>query len=81
MRFGGGAVHEILLKRVRDCSSIPSSMAKNSREAFAAKSLFVNFAEVVVIPQLVVDRMKRGKKLIEGGDTQVLQGIDLEEFR
>ena len=66
MRFGGGAVHEILLKRVRDCSGIPASMGENPGEAFAAKSLFVDFAEVVVIPQLVVDRMKRGEKLLEG---------------
>ena len=66
MRFGGGAVHEILLKRGGDGSSIPASMAKNSREAFPAKSLFVNFAKVVVIPQVVVDRMKGGEKLLEG---------------
>lgn len=66
MRFGGGAVHEILLKRGGDRSSIPASMAKNPGEAFLAKSLFVDFAEVVVIPQLVVDRMKRGEKLLEG---------------
>ena len=81
MRFGGGAVHEVLLKRRRNCSNIPSSVGENSWEAFPSKSLLVDFTQVVVVPQLVVDRMKGGEKLIEGGDAQVLQGIDLEEFR
>jgi hypothetical protein len=42
--------------------------------------LLVDFAQVVVVPQLVVDGMKGGEKLFESGDAQVLQGIDLEEF-
>ena len=66
MRFGGGAVHEILLKRSGYRSSIPASMGENPGEAFSSQSLFVDFAEIVVIPQLLVDRMKRGEKLIEG---------------
>ena len=81
MRFGRGAVHEVLLKRRRNRSSIPSSVGENSWEAFPSKPLLVDFTQVVVVPQLVVDRMKGGEKLIESGDAQVLQGIDLEEFR
>jgi hypothetical protein len=41
-------------------------MGENPGEAFSSQSLFVDFAEIVVIPQLLVDRMKRGEKLIEG---------------
>ena len=81
MRFGGGAVHEVLLKRSRDCCSISSSMAENPWEAFFTQPVLVDFTQIIVVPQLVVDRMKGGKKLLEGGDAQVLQGIDLEEFR
>jgi hypothetical protein len=43
--------------------------------------LFVDFAEVVVIPKLEVDRMERGEKLLEARNAQVLQGINLKEFR
>ena len=68
MRFGGGAVHEILFKRSRNCSSIPASVCENPWEAFLSKSLLVDFSQVVIVPQLVVDRMKRGEKLLEGGN-------------
>ena len=81
MRFGGGAVHEVLFERCGDRSSISSSMGENPWEAFLTQSLLVNFTQVVVVPQLVVDGMKGGEKLFESGDAQVLQGIDLEEFR
>lgn len=81
MGFGRSSVHKILLEGSGDCSSIPSSMAKNLGEAFAAKSMFVDFTEVVIIPQLVVDGMEGGEKLLEGWDTQVLQGINSKEFR
>ena len=74
-------MHEVLFERCGDRSSISSSMGENPWEAFFTQSLLVNFTQVVVVPQLVVDRMKGGEKLIEGGDAQVLQGIDLEEFR
>ena len=56
-------------------------MGKYPREAFAAQSLLVDFSEVVVIPQLVIDRMEGGEKLLEGRNTQVLQGINLKKFR
>ena len=81
MRLGRGAVHEILFERCGNRSSISSSMGENPWEAFFTQPLLVDFAQIVVVPQLVVDRMKGGKKLLEGGDAQVLQGIDLEEFR
>lgn len=74
-------MHEVLLKGAGNCFGIPSSMAKNSRKAFATQSLFVDFAEVVVIPQLVVDGVEGREKLLEGWNAQVLQGIDLKEFR
>ena len=81
MRFGGGAVHEILLKRSRNCSSIPASVCENPWEAFLSKSLLVDFSQVVIVPQLVVDGMKGGEKLLEGRNAQVLKGINLKEFR
>ena len=81
MRLGRGAVHEVLFERCGDRSSISSSMGENPWEAFLTQSLLVNFTQVVVVPQLVVDGMKGGEKLFESGDAQVLQGIDLEEFR
>ena len=56
-------------------------MGKYPREAFAAQSLFVNFTEIVVIPKLEVDRVEGGEKLLEGRNTQVLQGINLKKFR
>jgi len=81
MRLGGGTVHEVLFERCGDCSSISSSVGENSWEAFPSKSLLIDFTQVVVVPQLVVDRMKGGEKLLESGYAKVLQGIDLEEFR
>ncbi len=80
MRLGRGAVHEVLFERCGDRGSISSSMGENPWEAFLTQPLLVDFTQVVVVPQFVVDRMKGGKKLLEGGDAQVLQGIDLEEF-
>ena len=79
--LGRSSVHKIFFKRCGDCRRISSSMGKNPGEAFAAQALLVNFAEVVVVPQLVIDRMKGGEKLLEGGDAQVLQGINLKELR
>ena len=70
--LGRSSVHEIFFKRRGYCSRISSSMGKNPGEAFAAQALFVNFAEVVVVPQLVIDGMKGGEKLLEGRDAQVL---------
>ena len=79
--LGRSSVHKIFFKGGGDCSCISSCMGKYPGEAFAAKALFVNFSEVVVIPQLVIDRMKGGKKLLEAWNTQVLEGINLKEFR
>jgi hypothetical protein len=79
--LGRSSVHKIFFKGCGDCSCISSSMGKYPGEAFAAKSLFVNFSEVVVVPQLVIDRMKGGEKLLEAWNTQVLEGINLKEFR
>ena len=56
-------------------------MGKYQREAFAAQALFVNFTEVVVVPQLVIDGMEGGEKLLESRNAQVLKGINLKEFR
>jgi hypothetical protein len=56
-------------------------MGKYPGEAFASQSLFVDFAKVVVVPQLVVDGMKGGEKLLEARNAQVLKGINLKEFR
>ena len=72
MRLGRSSVHKVFLKGAWNCVHISSSMAKNSRKAFAAQSLFVDFAKVVVIPQLVVDGMEGGEKLLEGRNAQVL---------
>ncbi len=79
--LGRSSVHEILFKGGWDCCCICSSMGKYPGEAFATQSLFVDFAEVVVIPKLEVDRMERGEKLLEARNAQVLQGINLKEFR
>ena len=79
--LGRSSVHKIFFKGGGDCSCISTRMGKYPGEAFAAQSLLVNFAEVVVIPQLVVDRMKGREKLLEGRNAQVLQGINLKEFR
>ena len=79
--LGRCSMHEIFFKGGGDCSCISTRMGKYPGEAFAAQSLLVNFAEVVVIPQLVVDRMKGREKLLEGRNAQVLQGINLKEFR
>ena len=70
MGFGRSSVHKILLEGSGDCSSIPSSMAKNLGEAFAAKSMFVDFTEVVIIPQLVVDGM-------EGGEDDIYNELEI----
>ena len=56
-------------------------MGKYPGEAFASQSLFVDFAEVVVIPQLIIDGMKGGEKLLKARNAELLQGIDLKEFR
>ena len=79
--LGRSSVHEILFKGGWDCCCICSSMGKYPWEACATKSLFVDFAKVVVIPQLVVDCMEGGEKLLEGRNAQVLKGINLKEFR
>ena len=79
--LGRCSMHEIFFKRCGDCGRISSSMVKYQREAFAAQALFVNFTEVVVIPQLEVDGMKGREKLLEARNAQVLQGINLKEFR
>ena len=81
MGLGRSSVHKVLLEGSGDRSSIPTSMAKNLGEAFAAQPLFVYFTEVVIIPQLEVDGMEGGEKLLESWDTQVLQGINFKEFR
>jgi hypothetical protein len=70
--LGRSSVHEILFKGGWDCSRICSSMGKYPWESFAPKALFVDFAEVVVIPKLEVDGMEGGEKLLEGRDAQVL---------
>jgi len=80
MWFGGGSVHKILFKRSRNRSSIPSSMGKYPRKAFPSKSLLIDFTQIVVIPQLEINGMKRRGKMLEGGNPQILQGIDLVEF-
>ena len=79
--FGRSSVHEIFFKAGGYCSSISSSMGKYPGETFATQSLLVDFTQVVVIPKLKVDRMKGREKLIESGNAQVLQGINLKEFR
>jgi hypothetical protein len=56
-------------------------MGKYPWESFASQSLFVDFAKVVVIPQLEIDGMKGGEKLLEARNAQVLQGKNLKEFR
>lgn len=80
MRLGRSSVHEVLLKGSWNRVRIPSRVRKYAGEAFAAQSLLVYFAEVVVVPKLEVDFMKRAEKLLEGRDAYVLQGINLEEF-
>ena len=80
MWLGGSSVHEVLLKGSWDLVRVSSSMRKYAGEAFAAQSLLVYFAEVVVVPKLEVDFMKGAEKLFEGWDAYVLQGIYLEEF-
>ena len=79
--LGRSSVHEILFKGGWDCSRISSSMAKYPWEPFASQSLLVDFSQVVVIPQLVVDGMEGGEKLLEGRNAQVLQCINLKKFR
>jgi hypothetical protein len=79
--LGRSSMHEIFFKGGWDCGRISSSMGKYQGEAFAAQSLFVNFTEVVVVPQLVIDGMEGGEKLLESRNAQVLQGINLKEFR
>lgn len=78
--LGRSSVHEVLLKGSWDLVWVSSSMRKNSGEAFAAQSMLVNFAQIVVVPKLEVDFMKGAEKLFEGWDAYVLQGIYLEEF-
>ena len=80
VRLGRSSVYEVLLKGSWNLVRIPSSVRKYAGEAFAAQSLLVYFAEVVVVPKLEVDFMKRAEKLLEGRDAYVLQGINLEEF-
>ena len=79
--LGRSSVHEILFKGGWDCSRISSSMGKYPWEPFAPQALLVDFSQVVVIPKLEVDRMERGEKLLEARNAQVLQGINLKEFR
>ena len=81
VRLGRSSVHKIFFKGGWDCGRISSSMREYPWEAFPAQSLLVDFAEVVVVPQLVIDRMKGGEKLLEARNAQVLQGINLKEFR
>ena len=80
VRLGRSSVHEVLLKGRWNRVRIPSCVRKYAGEAFAPQSLLVYFAEVVVVPKLEVDFMKRAEKLLEGRDAYVLQGINLEEF-
>jgi hypothetical protein len=56
-------------------------MGKYPGEAVASQSLVVDFAAVVVIPQLIIDGMKGGEKLLKARNAELLQGIDLKEFR
>ena len=79
--LGRSTVHKILFKGGWDCSRISSSMGKYPGESFTTQALFVNFTEVVVVPQLVIDGMEGGEKLLESRNAQVLQGINLKEFR
>ena len=70
--LGRSSVHEVLLKGSWDLVWVSSSMRKYAGEAFAAQSLLVYFAEVVVVPKLEVDFMKGAEKLFEGRDAYVL---------
>jgi len=72
MWFGGGSVHKILFKRSRNRSSIPSSMGEYPRKAFPSQSLLIDSTQIVIVPQLEINGVEGGKKLLKGGYSQVL---------